>query len=95
MDKLNGMNTLQQKSLEYQDFSIMRNPRSGLISHILNTLRKTRGRGSTANHSVTPARSLRKTRSSSTLNSAPSSKSGRFRSVFSSDIRRRHFLITS
>jgi hypothetical protein len=53
------------------------------------------GGGVPANHSAKPARSLRKTRSSSTLNSAPSSRSGRFRSVFSSDIRRRHLLITS
>jgi hypothetical protein len=39
------MNTLLANSIENQDFSPIRNPRSGLITHILNTLRKIAGEG--------------------------------------------------
>ncbi len=39
------MNTLRAYMLEYQDFSPKRYPRSGLIFHLLNTLRKTVGEG--------------------------------------------------
>jgi hypothetical protein len=39
------MNTLQPKTPENQDFSPIQHPRSGLIYHLLNTLRKSAGEG--------------------------------------------------
>ena len=41
------MNTLRPNTLEYRDFSPTRRPRSGLISHRLNTLRDKGGGGGT------------------------------------------------
>src|ERR1700733_8555373 len=41
------MNTLQPKCLDFQDFWTIHAPRSGLMSNILNTLRKLHGEGST------------------------------------------------
>ncbi len=38
------MNTLQPKHLNLQDFRTIRTPKSGLMSNILNTLRKKWGR---------------------------------------------------
>ena len=46
--KPQGMNTLQPKYHDFQDFRTISTSRSGLMSHFLNTLRKTAGEGERA-----------------------------------------------
>jgi hypothetical protein len=48
-----GMNALQPKYLHFQDFRTIRTSKSGLMSNILNTLRKMQGEGEYTN-SVDP-----------------------------------------